>query len=160
MRWNVLYWILGLIVFLPFFNFLLGVHPPRFHTDDELKRYGLDYESVSFPTSDGLTLRGWFILATSASPESSRQRGLEWKTCGTIQVGHGYPFDKANILRHALFLHPRFHFLVFDFRYFGESDGAYTTAGLLETRDVRAAVEYVKSRSDVNFERIGGWGFP
>ena len=159
MRWNVLYWILGLIVLLPFFNFLLGVHPPRFQTDDDPKRYGLDYESVSFPTSDGLTLRGWFIPAASALRERSQQGEMAWNTCGTVLVGHGYPFDKANILRHALFLHPRFDLLLFDFRYFGESDGAYTTAGLLETRDVRAAVEYVKSRSDVNPERIGALGF-
>ena len=159
MRWNVLYWILGLIVLLPFFNFLLGVHPPRFQTDDDPKRYGLAYESVSFPTSDGLILRGWFIPAASAAQESSRQAGMAWNTCGTVLVGHGYPFDKANILRHALFLHPRFHLLLFDFRYFGESDGAYTTAGLLEIRDVQAAVEYVKSRSDVNPEQIGALGF-
>lgn len=110
MSWKLLYWILGLIVLLPFFNFLLGVHPPRFQTDDDPKRYGLDYESVSFPTSDGLTLRGWFIPAASAAQESSRQRGMAWNTCGTVLVGHGYPFDKANILRHALFLHPAFIF--------------------------------------------------
>jgi dipeptidyl aminopeptidase/acylaminoacyl peptidase len=150
---------LGFIVFLPLLNFLLGVHPPRFQTDDNPKRYGLDYESVSFPTSDGLTLRGWFIPAGTALRERSQQGEMSWNTCATILVGHGYPFDKANILRHALFLHPRFHLLVFDFRYFGESDGAYTTAGLLETRDVQAAVEYVKSRSDVNPERIGALGF-
>jgi fermentation-respiration switch protein FrsA (DUF1100 family) len=155
--WKFLYWILGFIVFLPLLNFLLGVHPPRFQTDDNPKRYGLDYESVSFTTSDGLTLRGWFIPAASLEP--SGKGVMAWNTCATILVGHGYPFDKANILRHALFLHPRFHLLVFDFRYFGESDGAYTTAGLLETRDVQAAVEYVKTRSDVNRERIGALGF-
>ena len=159
MSWKLLYWILGLIVVLPLFNFLLGVHPPRFQTDDDPKRYGLDYESVSFPTSDGLTLRGWFIPTASAARESWRQGGMAWNTCGTVLVGHGYPFDKANILRHALFLHPRFHLLLFDFRYFGESDGGYTTAGLLETRDVQAAIEYVKSRSDVNPESIGALGF-
>lgn len=157
MSWKFLYWIVGFLVFLPLLNFLLGVHPPRFQTDDNPKRYGLDYESVSFPTSDGLTLRGWFIPAASLDP--SGKGVMAWNTCATILVGHGYPFDKANILRHALFLHPRFHLLVFDFRYFGESDGAYTTAGLLETRDVQAAVEYVKSRSDVNRERIGALGF-
>jgi dipeptidyl aminopeptidase/acylaminoacyl peptidase len=157
--WKLLYWILGIIVFLPLFNLLLGVHPPRFQTDDNPKRYGLDYEPVSFPTSDGLTLRGWFIPAASTSFEPSRQGEMAWNTCATILVGHGYPFDKANILRHVLFLHPRFHLLLFDFRYFGESDGAYTTAGLLETRDVQAAVEYVKSREDVNPTRIGAMGF-
>ena len=159
MSWKLLYWILGIVVFLPLFNLLLGVHPPRFQTDDNPKRYGLDYEPVSFPTSDGLTLRGWFIPAASTSFEPSRQGERAWNTCATILVGHGYPFDKANILRHVLFLHPRFHLLLFDFRYFGESDGAYTTAGLLETRDVQAAVEYVKRRQDVNSERIGAMGF-
>ena len=159
MSWKLVYWILGIIVFLPLLNLLLGVHPPRFQTDDDPKRYGLDYESVSFPTSDGLTLRGWFIPAASASVESSRQGEMAWNTCATILVGHGYPFDKANILRHVLFLHPRFHLLLFDFRYFGESDGAYTTAGLLEIRDAQAAVEYVKSRGDVNPSRIGAMGF-
>jgi fermentation-respiration switch protein FrsA (DUF1100 family) len=157
--WKLVYWILGLIVFLPLFNLLLGVHPPRFETDDDPKKYGLDYESVSFPTSDGLTLRGWFIPAATVLGEGLQQGEMAWNTCATILVGHGYPFDKANILRHALFLHPRFHLLVFDFRYFGESEGSYTTAGLLETRDVQAAVEYVKSRSDVNPERIGALGF-
>lgn len=155
----MLYWILGIIFILPLFNFILGVHPPRFKTDDDPSRYGLDYEEVSFQTSDGLTLRGWFIPAASASRDPSGQKKMAWNTCATILVGHGYPFDKANILRHALFLHPRFHLLLFDFRYFGESDGAYTTAGLLETRDVQAAVEYVKGRNDVDAARIGAMGF-
>jgi dipeptidyl aminopeptidase/acylaminoacyl peptidase len=155
----MLYWILGIIILLPLFNFLLGIHPPRFQTDDDPKRYGLDYESVSFQTADGLTLRGWFIPAASASLSPNQQGDMAWNTCATILVGHGYPFDKANILRHALFLHPRFHLLLFDFRYFGESDGAYTTAGLLETRDVKAAVEYVKGRDDVDPTRIGAMGF-
>lgn len=159
MSWKLLYGILGFLVFLPLLNLILGIHPPRFQTDDDPKRYGLDYEPVSFQTSDGLTLRGWFIPAASASVTSTPQGEMAWNTCATILVGHGYPFDKANILRHALFLHPRFHLLLFDFRYFGESDGAYTTAGLLETRDVQAAVEYVKSRSDVDPARIGAMGF-
>jgi len=157
--WKWLYWIIGLIVFLPLLNLLLGIHPPRFQTDDHPKRYGLDYELVSFSTSDGLTLSGWFIPAASAPLDPSGKEQTAWNTCATVLVGHGYPFDKANILRHALFLHPRFHLLVFDFRYFGESEGAYTTAGLLETRDVHAAVDYLKSRRDVNPKRIGALGF-
>jgi pimeloyl-ACP methyl ester carboxylesterase len=157
--WKLLYWMLGFIVFLPLLNLLLGVHPPRFQTDDNPKRYGIDYEPVAFPTSDGLTLRGWFIPAATASQERLQEGERAWNTCATILVGHGYPFDKANILQHTLFLHPRFHLLLFDFRYFGESDGAYTTAGLLETRDVQAAIEYVKSRVDVNQRQIGALGF-
>lgn len=152
MSWKVLYWIGTIILLLPLVNLVLGIHPPTFRTDDDPARYGLEYERVSFETSDGLTLRGWFIPAAS----TGRPRP---DACATIIVGHGYPFDKANILRHALFLHGRFHLLLFDFRYFGESDGWYTTAGLLETRDVEAAVSYLKQRRDVDAERIGAFGF-
>ncbi len=152
MSWKLVYWVLGAVALLPLLNLLLGIHPPRFKTNDDPARYGLDYEDVSFRTIDGLTLRGWFIPAASA------EKGTP-NACATVLVGHGYPFDKANILRHALFLHGRFNILLFDFRYFGESEGWYTTAGLLETRDVDAAVSYLKRRADVNRARIGAMGF-
>ena len=157
MNWNWLYGLLSFIILLPLFNLILGIHPPRPQTNDHPRRYGLDYEPVSFQTSDGLTLRGWFIPAASLS--DNQQDKKTGDTCATILVGHGYPFDKANILRHALFLHSRFHLLLFDFRYFGESDGAYTTAGVKETRDFQAAVEFAKSRRDVDPARIGAMGF-
>jgi dipeptidyl aminopeptidase/acylaminoacyl peptidase len=148
--WKAFGLLLGVITLLPLLNLLLGIRPPTFRTSDDPGRYGLPYEKVSFPTSDGLTLRGWFIPAAFDNPIGGK---------ATILVGHGYPFDKANILRHALFLRARFHLLLFDFRYFGESDGAYTTAGLLETRDVEAAVAYVSQREDVDPSRIGAFGF-
>ena len=142
--------LLGVIALLPLLNLILGIFPPTLSTFDDPAQYGLSYEKVSFTTSDGLTLRGWFIPA--AVDDSTGKKAA-------ILVGHGYPFDKANILRHGLFLHSRFHLLFFDFRYFGDSDGAYTTAGLLETRDVEAAVAYVKQREDVDPLRIGALGF-
>jgi dipeptidyl aminopeptidase/acylaminoacyl peptidase len=103
---------------------------------------GLGYESVEFETEDGLTLRGWFIGS---------------KTNRTIVVLHGYPFNKANILAFAKFLHPLFQVLVFDFRAMGESDGKRTTGGLEEQKDLQAAVEYLKQRKDVG--KIGVYGF-
>ncbi len=159
MSLKLLYWILAFVFLLPLFNLILGIHPPRFKTDDDPKRYGLDYEPVSFRTSDDLTLRGWFIPATTAALGGIRQGEMTSNACATILVGHGYPFDKANILHHVLFLHQRFNLLLFDFRYFGESDGIYTTAGLLEIRDIQAAVEYVKGREDVDPTQIGAMGF-
>ena len=162
MKWAIpywIYWIVGAVVLLPLINLGLGVHPPTFSTDDDPGRHGLPYERVSFSTADGLTLRGWFIpAAPTAGP--SREPGGSGSTCGaTILVGHGYPFDKANILRHALFLHGRFNLLLIDFRYFGESEGAYTTVGLLETRDVEGAVAYLKERAAVEPQRVGALGF-
>ena len=154
-----LYLILAFIFLLPLFNLILGIHPPRFRSEDNPNNYGLNYEEISFPTEDGLTLRGWFIPAESpVQPLPSQEKGAP-DACATILFGHGYPFDKANILQHSLFLHSRFNLLLFDFRYFGESEGAYTTAGLLEIRDVNAAVEYVKGRNDVDPTRLGAMGF-
>jgi uncharacterized protein len=154
-----LYAIGAIILGLPFLNLMLGIHPPKFTTASDPTRYGLDFEKVAFPTSDGLTLRGWFIPAASASPGWEEDESAAGTPCGTILVGHGYPFDKANILGHAIFLHSRFNLLLFDFRYFGESDGWYTTAGLLEVRDVHAAVNYIKGRPGVDPDRIGVMGF-
>ena len=150
-------WIAGAIALLPLLNLGLGVHPPMFKTDDDPGRYGLRYERVAFQTADGLTLRGWFIPAASTEG-SSRELGAVGCRA-TIVVGHGYPFDKANILSHVLFLHGRFNLLLIDFRYFGESEGLYTTAGFLETRDVEASVAYLKERTDVDPRRIGAMGF-
>lgn len=150
MSWKALWLLLGVITLLPLLNLLLGIFPPTFKTLDDPAHYGLPYEKVSFPTSDGLTLRGWVIPAADDGSTGKK---------ATILVGHGYPFDKANILRHAQFLQSKFNLLLFDFRYFGESEGAYTTAGLLETRDVEAAVAYLKQREDVDPSRIGAMGF-
>jgi len=142
--------VVGMITLLPLLNLILGIFPPTFKTLDDPAHYGLRYEKVSFPTSDGLTLCGWFIPAAADGLTGEK---------ATILVGHGYPFDKANILRHARFLHSKFHLLLFDFRYFGESEGSYTTAGLLEMRDVDAAAAYLKHRADVDQSRIGAMGF-
>ncbi|RMH05190.1 MAG: hypothetical protein D6704_09870 [Nitrospirae bacterium] len=145
----------GVLVLLSLFNFLLGIRPITFQTSSDPSRYGLSYEPVAFKTDDGLLIRGWFIPAGNTSHSNSS--GIPKRPA--ILIGHGYPFDKANILPHVVFLHRDFHLLLIDFRYFGESDGAYTTVGLKETLDVAAAVAYLQQREEVDPERIGAMGF-
>ena len=157
MKWKVLFWILAAVLLLPLVNLVIGIRPPTFETGDDPSRYGLQYEEVSFTTMDGVTLRGWFIPATPGTVDLHEEG--QAAGCATILVGHGYPFDKANVLIHALFLRRRFNLLLFDFRYFGESDGGFTTVGLLERQDVEAAVAYLKQRADVGRGRIGALGF-
>ena len=137
---------------VPLLNLALGVHPPRFKTADDPRHYGLEYEAVSFVSRDGLRLSGWFIPRSRHREPSGAQDPTA--PGATILVGHGYPFDKANILSHTLFLHRRYHLLLMDFRYFGDSEGAYTTAGLRETLDVEAAVAYLTQRKDVDPRKI------
>jgi len=125
--------IVGFIVILSLLQFLMSIHPPRYYDSKTPKELGLDYEKVSFTTSDGVQIAGWWIPGKKAN--------------GTVIVGHGYPFDKGNILPHVKFLHPDYHLLLYDHRYFGESEGFITTVGVKEVHDVQAAVDFAKKKA-------------
>jgi len=124
--------ILGFILGLSLMQFILSIHPPRFSDGMTPDKLGLDYENVSFTTSDKIRIAAWLI----SSP----------KPKGTVIVGHGYPFDKANIFPVARFLYPDYNLLFYDHRYFGESSGWITTGGVKEPEDVKAAVRFVRKR--------------
>jgi len=47
----------------------------------------------------------------------------------------------------VVFLHPEYNLLLYDHRYFGESEGYITTVGIKEVYDVKAAVDFAKKRS-------------
>ncbi len=147
------------MLLVPLFNLLLGIHPITFETDADPRRFGLSYERVEFTTEDGLVIRAWFIPAAPFVQTAASKAPGEAASVPTIIVGHGYPFDKANILGHVIFLHQRFHLLLMDFRYFGESDGWVTTVGIREKLDVKAALDYLQQRRDIDPTRIGAMGF-
>lgn len=130
-------------LFLSLYAFYTYTHPPRYISAVTPKDYGLGHEVVNFFTSDGLRLKGWFI----PSPN---------KDAPVIISCHGYPFDKGNILDLATFLYPDYNLFLFDFRRMGESQGKVTTVGFCETRDLEAAVEYLKGRG---IKDIGAIGF-
>lgn len=130
-------------VIISLLNFYISVHPTRFKTGITPDKVNLKYENISFKTSDNVVIKGWFIPSKK-------------KTDKTIIVCHGYPFDKNNILQGVYFLANNFNLLLFDFRYFGESEGKYTTLGYKEKEDFLAAVEFLKQK---NFTKIGAMGF-
>lgn len=106
--------------------------------------FGLKYEKVSFQTADGLTLRGWYIPA--AIP-----------TFRTLILCHGWGTNKGEILPATAFLAGKVNMLFFDFRFCGESDGTISSLGFLESRDLDAALDYVKGRVGKD-ARIGLYG--
>jgi len=138
---------LYIVVFIALFSLLnlwLNTHPPKFRSKETPENYGLDYEAIKFKTQDGLMLAGWLIKGKKGAP--------------TVLVGHGYPFDKGNILHVVTFLHPDYTLFLYDFRSFGESQGSTTTAGIKEKDDFSAAIKYLKTRKDVN-HTFGAYGF-
>lgn len=133
-----------MIACFSFWGFYSAIHPSKkLQSSITPSQLGIKYEAVSFTTKDNLILQGWFI------PSSK-------KHAKTIILLHGYPADKGNILSSRLFLHPEFNLLFFDFRFFGKSEGQYTSFGANEVLDLEAAVNFLKQK---NINEVGVWGF-
>jgi pimeloyl-ACP methyl ester carboxylesterase len=128
------------------FSMALSIFLTRRHPQQVISspaEFRLDFENIEFTTVDNLHLRGWWI------PFSGSNR--------TIIFLHGYAGSKDPDLKYAPPIHQAgFNILLFDFRAHGQSDGNLTTLGALETRDVKAAIDYVHSRGS---EKIGLLGF-
>lgn len=101
---------------------------------------GYTYEDVQFVSKDGTKLSGWFIPAKG-------------KALGTIIHFHG---NAQNMGAHFAFVSwlpaNGFNLFVFDYRGYGKSEGHPSRRGLYE--DSVAAVEYVKSRTDIDQKKI------
>jgi dienelactone hydrolase len=101
---------------------------------------GAAHEEVSFTTSDGLELRGWYI------PSQNRAAVIAFP-------GRKGPQRQARMLsRHG------YGVLLFDRRGEGESEGDPNTFGWAGEQDLRGAVAFLQSRPDVDPHRIGGIG--
>ena len=143
---NIAVIILLVLIFVIVFSFLIfmmSIMPGEWPIYFTPERFKLKYEEVTFESSDGLSLKGWFIPGN--------------KSNNTIIVMHGYPTNKADVLPFSLFLLKKFNVFLFDFRSFGESQGSHTTAGYKEVNDLDGAVEYLRGRKDV--KNIGALGF-
>jgi uncharacterized protein len=104
---------------------------------------GLRYEDVSFPTSDGVTLRGWYIPGQNDTTILFAHGG------GSNRLGFGQLEQAAALAQHG------FGVLLFDQRDHGDSDGTQTS---FTGSDVVAALNYLRQRSDVDPDRIGAIG--
>ncbi|MFB1481926.1 alpha/beta hydrolase [Corallococcus sp. RDP092CA] len=100
---------------------------------------------VALRTRDGLTLRGWYL--------PSRNRAA-------VVVLHGFAENRTQMLFEAEVLaRAGYGVLLFDSRGHGESEGDLVTWGDREREDLRAAVDFVSRRDDVEPSRLGALGF-
>jgi uncharacterized protein len=108
------------------------------HTDPG--KYGLTYETVSFASTDGITLRGWYIDTPGEH---------------TVVVLHGSGSVKDNFISMEMskvLAGADYDLLLFDFRGHGESDGSTFSLGEWETRDLAGALAYLRERG---VEQVG-----
>jgi alpha-beta hydrolase superfamily lysophospholipase len=100
------------------------------------KDWGLNNEVVSLHSTDGISLKAWWL----PSQEPAR---------ATVIIVHGVDHTRQVMLPRAAFLvHGGYNVLALDLRGHGESAAQYTSPGYLESRDVLGAIRYVRDRGD------------
>lgn len=120
-------------------------HPTRHSVSDSPADHDLAFESIIFPSTDGLSLVGWFIF-----PRGEQGNGAAIILC------HGYGGTRSEMLPVAAILARHgYSALLFDFRGHGESEGDLVTFGYHEVQDVQGAVGYLHTRPEVKPDRIG-----
>ncbi len=104
------------------------------------KDYGIPgYQDVSFVTSDGVTLSGWWM------PLPARKKNL-----GTILFSHGVFKNRQQVLGRAVFLwNLGYQCLLFDLRGCGESGPSPVSGGVSEANDYLAAEKFLESRHEL-----------
>ena len=103
-------------------------------------RLGAAHEEVAFTTSDGLRLQGWFVPSRNGATVIAFPGRSGPQKHTRMLVRHGYGV------------------LLFDRRGEGASDGDPNTFGWHGERDLHAAAAFLRTRADVDPERIGGIG--
>ncbi|HEX2914671.1 MAG TPA: alpha/beta fold hydrolase [Chloroflexia bacterium] len=114
---------------------------------EEFNKPLLPREKISFKSADGrLSLCGYFY------PSNESQ--------AAIILCHGFHGGAVDTHRPALFAQAHgYNALTLDFRGCGESEGNTTSVGFWEVEDLLGAIEYLKSRPEVDPERIAVYGY-
>lgn len=106
-------------------------------------------ERVRFTARDGKPLSGWFIPAPDGTP----------KPWPCVLLLYGYGGYKEQMHEYAKMVHEGgFATLMFDMRGSGMRRGEPVTLGYKERWDLMDAVAYVRTRPDVDRDRIGAFG--
>jgi len=101
---------------------------------------GAAYEDVAFTTSDGLRLEGWYVPSKNGAAVIAFPGRAGAQKQARMLAAHGYGV------------------LLFDRRGEGESEGDPNVFGWDGARDLHAAAAFLRTRPDVDPERIGGIG--
>jgi len=105
---------------------------------------GIAYEDVSFETEQHRRLSAWFI-----APENG----------AVVITAHGAGSNRTTVMDEAeMLVSNGYGVLMLDLEGFGDSQGRANAFGWAGARDVAAAVEYLKTREEVEQGRVGGLG--
>ena len=108
-----------------------GTRPMDLELTSSPADYGLSFEEVTFPSTDGVAISGWFLSGGTRE--------------AVVACGHGLFRSRQEVLDRAVFFRQQgYDTLVFDFRRHGKSGGERVTLGYEERRDFEGAVELLR----------------
>ena len=106
------------------------------------------HETVYIKTSDQIQLEAWYL--------DSQKDDTVRPNIGTILMFHGYGSCSSGIIKEAeAFYNLGWNVLMVDFRSHGNSEGTASSIGYRETRDVKAAFDFIKMKKG---KQIVLWG--
>lgn len=109
-------------------------------------KYGLAFEHVTFKSEDGTKLTGWFLKPKAGvNPKGT----VVFHHGNTGAMGYHIPFV-------SWMVEDGYQVLLYDYRGYGKSEGALSRKGMVE--DARAALTYVRTRKDVNAQKLISFG--
>jgi hypothetical protein len=126
------------LLVVPLYTAYVFTHVARGYVPEA--ELGIPHENVSFTTSDGLELKGWYIPSRNGAAVIAFAGRRGTQRPARMLARHGYGV------------------LLFDRRGEGESEGDPNIFGWAGARDLDAAVGFLEGRQDVDPGRIGGIG--
>lgn len=121
-------------------------HYPKKPHETTPAAFGLLFEEIRFPTRNNRRLYGWWVPAGTRASDST----------ATLILVHGWGRNVGRMMPYIEELHSRgYDLLAFDLRAHGSSDPEQYPNLLKFSEDIRAAVDFVASRTSGESERIG-----
>jgi pimeloyl-ACP methyl ester carboxylesterase len=121
------------------------VKPQRTSSEINMASFPGRPDEVDFTVAGLGSRRGWFFPGFRGAP--------------TIMLLHGYESSRGELLTLVSALQDhQYNVFVFDFAAHGANAGV-TTFGYLEADEVRAAIDVIAKRNDVDATRFGLWGY-
>ncbi len=106
------------------------------------------HETITIKTEDSLKLEGWYL--DSQNDDTIKPH------IGTVIMFHGHGSCRSGMIKEAeAFYNLGWNVLMIDFRAHGNSEGNLCTIGFNESKDVKAAYDYIGKKKEKN---IVLWG--
>jgi len=134
-------------------------HPARQAVIASPEQFRMNCRDVTFVTSDGVKLGGWYTNSLSVGDMLEKSRWKKLRPGAVLCHGYGAARDQLLYPIGKQLVEAGYDVLLIDFRGHGTSDEASVTLGPAEAADVKAAVRFLQAQPGVDDQRIALVGF-